>query len=238
MGTLFKNGTVVTASAMFQADVLVEGEIIWLIGKDIAPDGHDVVECAGKYLMPGGIDVHTHLDLPFGGTFSNDDFNVGHMAAAFGAYLRARYPTVAALNRAWGSAYASFAAVELPSYAAMRDLAPADLPLIYEYRKFRKRVYAQSADRVYKAFRKGDGNHHPVANRLARMYLNGTNFDPFDALGLATVSTDIFCTASPAARSSTTCSARTTTASAPRATMGSLSCSAPPTTCGWRSPAT
>jgi dihydropyrimidinase len=84
MGLLFKNGTVITASDMVKADVLVEGEIITLIGQNIRADGHEVVDCTGKYLMPGGIDVHTHLDLPFGGTISNDDFDVGHKAAAFG----------------------------------------------------------------------------------------------------------------------------------------------------------
>lgn len=84
MGTLFKGGTIITASDMIQADVLVEGEIITLIGKDLPADGHTVVDAHGKYLMPGGIDVHTHLDLPFGGTYSNDDFDVGHKAAAFG----------------------------------------------------------------------------------------------------------------------------------------------------------
>lgn len=84
MGTLFKNGTVVTASDMYVADVLVEGEIITTIGQNLPSDGHEVVDCTGKYLMPGGIDVHTHLDLPFGGTYSNDDFDVGHKAAAFG----------------------------------------------------------------------------------------------------------------------------------------------------------
>ncbi len=84
MGILFKGGTVVTASDMFVADVLVEGETISTIGSHIDPHGHQVIDCAGKYLLPGGIDVHTHLDLPFGGTYSNDDFDVGHKAAAFG----------------------------------------------------------------------------------------------------------------------------------------------------------
>jgi len=84
MGTLFKNGTVVTASGTSQVDVLVEGETIARIEANIAPEGHDVVDCSGKYLLPGGIDVHTHLDLSFGGTYSNDDFNVGHKAAGFG----------------------------------------------------------------------------------------------------------------------------------------------------------
>lgn len=84
MGLLFKNGTVVTASDMVQADVLVEDEKVVMIGQNIRPQGHEVINCKGKYLMPGGIDVHTHLDLPFGGTYSNDDFDVGHKAAAFG----------------------------------------------------------------------------------------------------------------------------------------------------------
>ncbi|MEL6272302.1 MAG: dihydropyrimidinase [Chloroflexota bacterium] len=84
MGTLFKGGTVVSASDMVQADILVEGEVITTFGQDLPADGHDVVDCSGKYIMPGGIDVHTHLDLPFGGTYSNDDFDTGHMAAAFG----------------------------------------------------------------------------------------------------------------------------------------------------------
>jgi len=84
MGTLFKNGTVVTSSDEFVADVLVEGEVISVIGRDLPSAGHEVVDCTGKYLLPGGIDVHTHLDLPFGGTISNDDFETGHIAAAFG----------------------------------------------------------------------------------------------------------------------------------------------------------
>lgn len=84
MGILFKGGTIITAADMYQADVLVEGETIRLIGSDIDSSGHEVVDCTGKYLMPGGIDVHTHLDLPFGGTIANDDFDTGHRAAAFG----------------------------------------------------------------------------------------------------------------------------------------------------------
>ncbi len=84
MGILFKNGTVVTAAEMYPADVLVEGEKVVMIAQSISARGHEVINCKGKYLMPGGIDVHTHLDLPFGGTYSNDDFDVGHKAAAFG----------------------------------------------------------------------------------------------------------------------------------------------------------
>jgi dihydropyrimidinase len=84
MGTLFKNGTVINAGDSFPADVLVEGEKVVLIGQKIPNGNHKIVDAKGKYLMPGGIDVHTHLELPFGGTISSDDFNTGHCAAAFG----------------------------------------------------------------------------------------------------------------------------------------------------------
>lgn len=84
MGILFKNGTIITASDMFTGDLLVEGEIITQIGQNIPLDGHEVVDCTDQYIMPGGIDVHTHLDLPFGETYSNDDYDTGHKAAAFG----------------------------------------------------------------------------------------------------------------------------------------------------------
>lgn len=84
MGTLFKNGTIITAGEESRADVLVEGEIITTIGRDLPTEGHEVIDCTGKLIMPGGIDVHTHLDLAFGGTYSNDDYDTGHKAAAFG----------------------------------------------------------------------------------------------------------------------------------------------------------
>jgi dihydropyrimidinase len=85
MGTLIKHGTVVTAGDTYAADVLVEGEQIALIGRDLPAEGHEVIDAAGLYVMPGGIDVHTHLELPFGGTVSSDDFFTGQRAAAFGA---------------------------------------------------------------------------------------------------------------------------------------------------------
>ena len=84
MGILFKGGTLITAATMQESDVLVEGESVAAIGVNLPSAGHEIVDCVDQYLMPGGIDVHTHLDLPFGGTISNCDFDVGHMAAAFG----------------------------------------------------------------------------------------------------------------------------------------------------------
>ncbi len=84
MSTLIKGGTIITASDTIQADVLIDGEKIVLIGVSLEHQGADVVDAAGKYILPGGIDVHTHLSLPFFSTVSADDFYTGHKAAAFG----------------------------------------------------------------------------------------------------------------------------------------------------------
>ncbi len=83
--TLIRNGTVVTAERSVVADILVDGEKI----RDIAPSlpaeaAGRVIDASGLLLLPGGIDVHTHLDMPFGGTTSSDDFETGTRAAAFG----------------------------------------------------------------------------------------------------------------------------------------------------------
>jgi dihydropyrimidinase len=84
MSTLIKNGTLITASETFEADILIEGEKISLIGKDLQDSGADIIDATGKLIMPGGIDPHVHLDLPMFGTVSSDDHYTGHKAAAFG----------------------------------------------------------------------------------------------------------------------------------------------------------
>ena len=84
MRTLIKNGTVVTASDLYKGDVLVEDEKITVIGTSLDMHVDKTIDAAGKYVLPGGIDVHTHMDMPFGGTTSADDFESGTVAAAFG----------------------------------------------------------------------------------------------------------------------------------------------------------
>ena len=84
MATLIKNGTVVNADGQQQADVLFEGETITQVGPDIPAEGHTVIDATGLLVMPGGVDVHTHLDMPFGGTVSADDYRTGTIAAAVG----------------------------------------------------------------------------------------------------------------------------------------------------------
>jgi len=83
--TLIRNGTVVTSEKSFPADILIDGEKIREIAATIPIDTADrVIDASGMLLLPGGIDVHTHLDMPFGGTTSSDDFETGTRAAAFG----------------------------------------------------------------------------------------------------------------------------------------------------------
>ena len=85
MSTLIRNGTVVTAGNTFPADVLIEAESIREVRAGIPVNAADtVIDATGMLLLPGGIDVHTHLDMPFGGTTSSDDFETGTRAAAIG----------------------------------------------------------------------------------------------------------------------------------------------------------
>ena len=84
MSLLIKNGTVVTAVDQYVGDVLIEGERIAAIGSSLSMPVDRTIDASGKLVLPGGIDVHTHLDMPFGGTTSADDFESGTIAAAFG----------------------------------------------------------------------------------------------------------------------------------------------------------
>ena len=86
MRILITNGTIVTADGSYQADVLVDGETIAAIGTGMAgmAQADETIDATGRYVIPGGIDVHTHMELPFGGTMASDDFQTGTVAAAFG----------------------------------------------------------------------------------------------------------------------------------------------------------
>ncbi len=82
MTTVIKGGTIVTADLTYPADVLIDGGVITQIGKDLK--GDKVIDAKGCYVMPGGIDPHTHLEMPFMGTTSTDDFSTGTRAALSG----------------------------------------------------------------------------------------------------------------------------------------------------------
>jgi dihydropyrimidinase len=83
--TLIQGGTVITATEKMEADVLVDGgKVVALLGREHTVEADETIDAAGKYVMPGGIDVHTHMELPFGGTFAADTFETGTRAAAWG----------------------------------------------------------------------------------------------------------------------------------------------------------
>jgi len=84
MSVLIKNGRIVTAESHFVADLFIEGEKISAIGKDLKFNSDKVIDATGKLVFPGGIDPHVHLEMPFMGTYSSDDYETGTRAGLFG----------------------------------------------------------------------------------------------------------------------------------------------------------
>ncbi|MGB7208855.1 MAG: hypothetical protein WBD27_09375 [Pyrinomonadaceae bacterium] len=81
MKTLIKNGRVVTAVDDYRADIFIDGETVTTIGERLDMEADVVLDASGRLVIPGGIDPHTHMELPFGGTSSSDDFSTGKWAA-------------------------------------------------------------------------------------------------------------------------------------------------------------
>src|SRR5882757_8590715 len=84
MKTLIKNGHIVTATDNYHADILIEDEVISVIGAKLEMEADVTIDASGRLVIPGGIDPHTHMELPFGGTTAADDFRTGTIAAAHG----------------------------------------------------------------------------------------------------------------------------------------------------------
>jgi dihydropyrimidinase len=84
MSILIKNGRIITADSDYIADIFIEGETISTIGKNLDVKADTVIDAAGKLVMPGGIDPHVHLDMPFMGTSSSDSYETGTRAALYG----------------------------------------------------------------------------------------------------------------------------------------------------------
>ena len=84
MGTVIRGGVVVTATDTQRADVLIEGERVTMLAESIPSSGHTTIDATGTFVFPGGVDPHTHLDMPFGGTITADDFESGTRAALLG----------------------------------------------------------------------------------------------------------------------------------------------------------
>ena len=84
MSVLIKNGRIITAADDYVADVFIDGETVSMIGKNLPVEADKTIDAAGKLVIPGAIDPHVHMQLPFGGTVSSDDFETGTRAAAWG----------------------------------------------------------------------------------------------------------------------------------------------------------
>jgi dihydropyrimidinase len=132
MRTLIKNGTVVTAAESYPADLLLVDGRIALMGQNLPVESAEVVDARGKYILPGGIDVHTHLELPFGGTFASDDFYTGHKAAAFGGttthidfVIQDKGETLHQAVERWHKKSDRKAVIDYGYHMAITDLTPA-----------------------------------------------------------------------------------------------------------------
>lgn len=137
--TLIKNGTVVTASDTFDADVWIEGERILALAhpslRANAPPADLEIDATGKFILPGGIDAHTHLDMPFGGTTSSDDFETGTVAAAHGGTttivdfaIQTKGKTLREGLDAWHAKAEGKAAIDYGFHMITTDVNPTTLP--------------------------------------------------------------------------------------------------------------
>ncbi len=138
IGTIVRGGTVVTATDFFPADVLIEQGTIAAIARSIPALGHDEVDASGAYVFPGFIDPHTHLDMPFGGTTTVDDFASGTVAAALGGTttivdfaLHQKGDTLANAVKTWHGKAGGKAAIDYAFHLTIADGRPetiAEIP--------------------------------------------------------------------------------------------------------------
>ncbi|GAC1417332.1 MAG: dihydropyrimidinase [Acidobacteriaceae bacterium] len=133
MGILIKGGTVVSARESGTADVLLEGSTVAEVRNGINTHGHEVLDASGLLVLPGGIDVHTHLDMPFGGTVSADDYEWGTRAAAIGGTttvidfcLQTMGRPMAEALEIWRAKAAGKACIDYSLHMAVTDLGPGD----------------------------------------------------------------------------------------------------------------
>ena len=97
MSTLIKNGRIITAEQDYIADIYIEKDTITTIGASLTMQADTTIDAKGKYMIPGGVDVHTHMDMPFGGTTSSDDFEQGcAMHSMFGGKKENKRPSISA----------------------------------------------------------------------------------------------------------------------------------------------
>ncbi|ROQ06473.1 dihydropyrimidinase [Rathayibacter sp. PhB93] len=183
MKTLITNGTVVNATGTATADVLIDGETIaavlapgsTLLGFDLAANVDRVIDAAGKYVIPGGIDAHTHMEMPFGGTFASDTFETGTRAAAWGGTTSivdfvVQYPGESVVDRyqAWQEKAAGNCAIDYGFHQILSDVQDSSLVAMDElmdegvtsFKLFMayKGVFLSDDGQILRAFQKGASN--------------------------------------------------------------------------------
>jgi dihydropyrimidinase len=181
--TLIKNGTVVSATGRAQADVLVdEGTIVavlqpgsTLLGFEIEKNVDRVIDAAGKYVIPGGVDAHTHMQMPFGGTEASDTFETGTRAAAWGGTTSiidfvVQYPEQGVLDqyRLWHEKAAGNCAIDYGFHQILSDVQDSSLKAMDElivegvtsFKLFMayKGVFLSDDGQILRAFQKGAEN--------------------------------------------------------------------------------
>ena len=135
MSVLIKNGRIVTAVDDYEADVFIGGEQVDVIGRDLEIGADRVIDAAGKLVIPGGVDPHTHLEMPFGGTTTSDNFETGTRAAAFGgtttvvdfAIQTKGTSTIAALD-SWRAKAESRTAIDYAFHMIVTDMPDERIP--------------------------------------------------------------------------------------------------------------
>lgn len=137
---IIKGGQIVTSSDIYFADIAIRDGKIIMLGTELDFSAQKVVDASGKYLLPGGIDVHTHLDMPFGGTVASDDFATGTIAAAYGGTtaivdyaIQRKGQSLQQTANVWQEKAAGKAAIDYGLHIAitdMNDTVLAEIPEI------------------------------------------------------------------------------------------------------------
>ncbi|MBU2663782.1 dihydropyrimidinase [Actinoplanes bogorensis] len=177
MSTLIQGGLVISATGSVPADVLVDGETIAAIfapGRGPA-EGPNVIDATGKYVIPGGVDAHTHMEMPFGGTFASDTFETGTRAAAWGGTTTivdfvVQYPEQRVLDQyqAWHAKAAGHCAIDYGFHQILSDVQDESLKAMDEliaegvtsFKLFMayKGVFLSDDGQILRAFQKGADN--------------------------------------------------------------------------------
>ncbi|HEY0248195.1 MAG TPA: dihydropyrimidinase [Gryllotalpicola sp.] len=181
--TLIRNGVVVSATGRVAADVLIDDETIaavlapgsQLLGAELAASVDTVIDARGRYVLPGGIDAHTHMEMPFGGTNASDTFETGTRAAAFGGTTTiidfvTQYPDQNVLDQyhLWQEKAAGNCAIDYGFHQILSDVQDASLTAMDElvaegvtsFKLFMayKGVFLSDDGQIFRAFQKGAEN--------------------------------------------------------------------------------